>query len=132
MDSKQFAWLYVIEHGTPGRKRGMEVLDDVLLDVKIDNPRAWNASLEICAIYLDRIKRIGVNWDKTNAPTSDYYSEFNGTFNNPSDKEGLSGTLVLNDGTKQIWFADCEVTNVFDMMAEVEQVKDKFNSLFVC
>lgn len=50
---------------------------------------------------IGRVKKIGVNWDKTKIPKSESHTVFNGTFNSETEyKECLIGTLVLTDGQK--------------------------------
>lgn len=81
--------------------------------------------------YLADIKKFGVNWAKTAAPMSDMESVFNGTFAEPGTKEMLKGVLVLNDGSKQEWLAEAlEVSNVFEMMAMVDDARARFETIF--
>jgi hypothetical protein len=80
---------------------------------------------------LAEIKRFGVNWSKTEAPSSNMRSQFEGTFADASHKEFLEGELVLNSGKKQFWCAEAlKVENVFDMMARVHEAPAEFKRVF--
>jgi hypothetical protein len=134
MDAKQFAWLYLIEHGYAGMREGTYGRNLVCPRVKAKFPNdwmGWDFYKEAEQFYLEEIRTIGVDWDKTVAPRSDLVSVFNGTFCDAGEKETLVGTLVLKNGDEQMWVADAiEVTNVFEMMAFVDQAKDRFKKLF--
>ena len=58
-------------------------------------------------------------------------SKFTDTFHEPDRKEVLTGELVLNNGLRQTWTADAvEVTNVFEMMAQVHSGALRYAELF--
>jgi len=119
MDSKKFAWLYLVEHGFAGVKHSYYG----------GFKRNWFITAK--SEYLSLIKKIGVDWNKTDAPTSDLVSEFNGTFEDEGQKEIMKGTLILKDGQKIEWVADrIEIRNVFDIMANVENQIVKFQEVF--
>jgi hypothetical protein len=130
MNSKQFAWLYLVSNGMAGARHsyygGYEQVDKSL------PPLSWDKGLEqYKKIYLAQIKAHGVNWTKTKAPETGTHSIFNGTFADSGEEEHLEGVLVLNNGTKQNWIAEAlEVKNVFDMMAAVHEAPEKFKQLF--
>lgn len=132
MDSKQFAWMYLIEHGTAGGKPsyygGVEIKDKQAKTIKGDY---FKVHENIKKEYLKEIKRVGVDWQKTAAPVNDSLNMFTGTFSEPEKREYIWGELVLNNRTVQTWSVDAlEVTNVFDMMAEVDEVKKRFKCIF--
>jgi hypothetical protein len=134
MNAKQYAWIYMIDAGcankqpsyyggwvptdgeAPGGKPRKEFPNSKVLD--------WDES------YAEQIRKIGVNWEATQSPHGRSFSEFQGTFCDPGSKEYLTGTLVLNDGTKQKWIADTLVTNALDMMANIDKLQSKFKDLF--
>lgn len=130
MDSKQFAWLYLVENGysgvVPSYYGGWDSFDQ--------NHRKYYDYRELkkeAAAALKQIHRVGVDWERTEAPTSNMRSQFEGTFADASSKEYLEGDLVLKDSTVQHWCAEAlNVTNVFDMMAAVHQAADKFKRAF--
>lgn len=130
MDAKQFAWAYLISLGQanvePSYYGGTDVVDDEVVGKK--DPNAYTRYTYEEA-FLNKIKAVGVNWTKTQAPKSSMYSEFEGTFCDPSEKEYLTGTLILKDGSKQFWMADKLVANVFDIMADIDSLKAKFKEL---
>lgn len=132
MNASKFAWIYIIEHGVTGVThsyyggydepcgtcRGGKYVDESEVQ-----KRVIEAKLKILSI--------GVDWDQTASPIASDYSSFEGTFNDSSTTETLVGTLILKDGTRQEWTADAiEVTNVFEMMANVHQADAKFKTLF--
>lgn len=135
MNAKQFAWLYLVEHGFCGVRSsyygGYEPTKETMKAYPTFNP--WDRShidaLRQASINILRDR--GVDWDKTEAPINERESEFNGTFNEPGHKEVLTGRLVLKDGTRQEWIADAlEVGNVFEMMAAVHDAEKRFKGVF--
>lgn len=134
MNSKQFAWLYLVQNGKAGIGRAYYGGYDTI-DENWENMFGSYWSIEshnkAYKYYATQMKSIGVDWDKTEAPKSDSISTFNGTFADSTKAEILTGVLVLKDGTEQHWEADAiEITNVFDMMAAVSEATEKFNTLF--
>lgn len=129
MDAKQFAWAYLISLGQanvePSYYGGTDVVDSEVVGKK--SKGGYHFSFE--EAFLDKIKAIGVDWTKTKAPKSSMYSEFEGTFCDPSEKEYLTGTLILKDGSEQFWMANKLVVNVFDIMADIDSLKAKFKEL---
>lgn len=135
MKSKQFAWIYLIEHGLAGHKPsyygGFDVEDNRLKGKTKVYSLEDNTTELARKLYLTEIKAYGVNWDKTEAPRSNSVSRFNGTFAEESEEEYLEGVLVLNSGTKQTWVAEAlEVKNVFDMMEQASEAEKKFKEIF--
>jgi hypothetical protein len=131
MNSKQFAWLYLVSNGIAGARHayygGYDQVDKSLPEIGYD----YGKLEEYKKIYLAQIKAHGVNWNKTQAPETDTHSIFNGTFADSGEEEHLEGVLVLNNGAKQNWIAEAlEVKNVFDMMAVVHEAPEKFKQLF--
>jgi len=133
MNSKQFAWLYLIENGIAAVEHsyygGYELVDKRMTGIfkRFDH----NSEIEVKQIYLKEIKEIGVDWNKTSAPESDMVAQFAGTFSEADENEYLSGKLILNDGKKQTWVAEkLEVSNVFEMMASVHEATARYNNLF--
>lgn len=136
MDAKQFAWLYLIENGYAGVKKayygGNDIVDKQAKVVAKTKTRHDEDCIDkIREVYLANIRARGVNWFETEAPESDYVSQFNGTFCDSTKTEVLVGTLMLYGGEQQTWTADAvKVTNVFEMMAKIDSAKEKFESIF--
>lgn len=131
MNSKQFAWLYLVEHGTAGIEPsyygGYSIKDARLKNEGLP----WGDWKTFNKRYLQEIKIYGVDWDKTKAPISTMVSEFEGTFHDSSEKEYLFGEITLNGGLIQSWCGEAiEVTNVFDMMATISNSKHNFEEIF--
>ena len=119
MNSKQFAWIYMIDNGFAGVRPsfygGYDPEEGIL--EKYDVGNTWYRDRDLREAMRREIKEKGVDWEKTEAPRSTFVSQFTDTFHDPEQKEYIRGTLVLKDGTKQNWISDpIEVTNVFDMM----------------
>ena len=134
MDSKQFAWLYLIENGhagqTPSYYGGFDVTD-ARLKKKYKNGISYAETVKLNEMYIKEIRKMGVDWSHTDAPRSALHSRFTDTFHDPEEKEYLEGTLVLKNGEKQSWSAEAlGVTNVFDMMAAVSEAPAKFEAIF--
>jgi hypothetical protein len=136
MDAKQFGWLYMIEHGQAGCKPsyygGWDVVPEA---VERYQPRkGFYSSIDMADLrekMLADVRLWGVDWDRTDAVQSDSVSEFTDTFHDPDTREILRGTLVLLNGTRQQWMADAvEVTNVFDMMAQLAGATTRFEAAF--
>ena len=132
MNSKQFAWSYLIKNGFAGVVHsfygGYEAIDGEMF-AKYN--RKWDWQLKALPEYRKMVKEIGVDWDKTKAPESDTVSLFTDTFHDPEQVEKLVGVLVLKNGRKINWVADAlEVTNVFDMMEAVANAAADFEEIF--
>lgn len=135
MNSTQFAWLYLIEHGRGGASHNYYggYNYDPKLTKSIPDFSEWDVKKveQLQSMLRDKIKQIGVDWKKTVEPSSDLVSEFNGTFADSSHTEILTGTLVLRNGERINWLAKAlEVTNVFEMMAQVSESPAKYESVF--
>lgn len=131
MNSKQFAWLYLVTNGyagqTPSFYGGSQLADDRAKKIKCSS---WDHS-PIRESYMKEISTIGVNWEKTDAPSNQSYNMFTDTFHSPESREFIEGELVLNNGLRQTWYTEAlEVTNVFDMMAKVEEYTAKYYTIF--
>lgn len=130
MDSKQFAWLYLVENGYEGVFPSYDGGWD-----PVDRSRRktydYRELQKQTGAALKQIHDVGVDWKKTEAPASNMRSQFEGTFADSSQKEYLEGRLILRDGTAQQWCAEgLKVTNVFDMMATVHQADFNFKRVF--
>lgn len=136
LDSKKFAWLYLVKNGVAGRKPeyygGHRYTPEALK--KYPKAKSWYGIEEQDIVqvgYSKDLKEIGVNWEKTSAPTSESRSQFNGTFADTTYEEYLEGELILLNGEKQIWCAEAlEISNVFDMMAETVNAPNEFIEIF--
>lgn len=129
MNATQFAWLYLVENGMAGVERsyygGLDIKDKRMKSKQFECGKGFRNE------YMAEIQEHGVNWGKTISPISNIISQFQGTFRDSSLEEILEGTLVLNNGVTQSWFADAiPVMNVFEMMANVSSGETKFKEIF--
>jgi hypothetical protein len=131
MDANQFAWAYLVMNGHANKRSsyygGMEPVDHKAPGkVAVHWTDSWNDA------FIKQIKTIGVNWKKTNAPASDSVSIFLGTFcKEQGHKEVIEGTLVLKNGTKQVWEAEAlEVSNIFAVMADTTELQKFYAEVF--
>jgi hypothetical protein len=142
MNAKQFAWFYLVKNGMGGQKPsyygGYEIIRDVMDSGKFTkeeiNKARWDYDYKenlITKTLKDDLLNIGVDWARTKEPETGTHSEFTDTFHDPRELEYLEGTIYLRNGEKQFWCADkLEVTNVFEMMAMADQIKEEFTLLF--
>lgn len=130
MDAKQFAWMYLISNGRanvePSFYGGTDVVDSNVSGKK-DKTGYYRFTYE--EAFLDQIKSVGVDWDKTKAPKGKMYSEFTDTFHKPNEVEYLVGILSLKDGAEQFWMAKPLISNVFEQMTNIDVFKSKFKEL---
>lgn len=132
MNAKQYAWIYMIDCGRANKRPsfygGWGTIDDNAPGgqaiINYGNVKEWDSS------FIEQIRKIGVDWEATQSPHGESFSEFQGTFCDPGSKEYLTGTLVLKDGTKQKWVAETLVTNAFTMMANIGTLQEKFAKIF--
>lgn len=69
-------------------------------------------------IFLEKMTKYGVNWDKTDDIQSDTYSKFNGTFCDSSEQVYLEGWMTLNNGDSAFFCAEnIDSSDVFGTMA---------------
>ncbi len=134
MKSERFAWYYLITHGIAGHEQNQYGGFDYLPETKhLYARQAWptpswpfesqhSIMEKTKAQYMTKIREIGVDWKKTNAPSNGSRSIFEGTDAASGREEYLYGTLVLLNGEKQSWEADAlEVSNVFVMMENITE-----------
>jgi hypothetical protein len=137
MNAKHFAWVYLINHGMAGEEPsyygGTEFHESFDFERYSISSRhdLYNNKGILRQKFVDEFRSIGVDWKNTKSPSSSLYSEFEGTFHDSTEKEYLTGELVLNDGSKQFWAAKAlEVQNVFAMMESVSEGPEAFNKIF--
>lgn len=96
-DTLKFVWAYMIENGriTTGewsfyggnwQSAGQE----------------WRESEKRNETFKEKVKKIGVDWGKTEAPISSAESAFTDSFHDAEQVETLIGTIVLNDGSEYL------------------------------
>ena len=131
MDAKQFAWAYLIDRGRanvqPSYYGGYEAVDKKFPK---DTPRPGEWYDNFNANALRMIKQYGVNWKKTLAPESESHSQFQGTFCDSKQEDFLEGVLILNGGQKIHYMAEQLTADVFQLMAEVDEFKAKYEAIF--
>lgn len=141
MNSKMFAWLYLVKHGQCGTHSYyggfdydgtvIDRMQKVLLGEWKYDMWGMRSHEKIRTFALGEIKMYGVDWDKSEDPQSDYASQFVGTDAPSERKEVLRGRLVLKNGYTQFWEAeDVLGENVFTMMAEIHNTVDEFQEIF--
>lgn len=93
----------------------------------------WRKDQEANKEFLDKVKKVGVDWDRTKHPDSDMQSAFTDSFHDSARVETLLGTIVLKDGSEYIVgvknidvrFGDY-IKMVKQMMENQKRVKDIF------
>lgn len=128
MNAKQFAWAYMVMHGRanvkPSFYGGEESVDKDVQWVKKNYCKDFNPA------FIQMIKEVGVDWDKTGAPHNERTSVFTDTFHDPDDKEYVQGILVLKNGYRQTWMSDTLTSDVFEIMANADLLKKSFAEIF--
>lgn len=96
LDSKKAVWAYIIKEGklTNGQWSfyGGRFDDDFNYD--------WQKAEAAAQKFRERVRDVGVDWDKTQMPDSDTHSAFTDTFHDAERIETLLGTVWLKDGSK--------------------------------
>lgn len=128
MDAKQFAWMYLISKGTANKTPSFYGGDDVV-DTSYKGVTAKYSIVRFEDEFIEAIKAVGIDWNKTKAPKARNYNQFVSTFHDSESKEYLEGTLVLLDGTTQFWCAEPLILDVFEMMATIDTYKQEFTLL---
>ena len=104
MSATKLMWAFLLNHGKIGTASyygGSDV------------PKGATKEQYLCEIDL-----IGVDWNKTKEPESDREAFFQGTFNEPSYSEVLTGKLVLKSGIVQEWY--CANTRLEDFVNSLD------------
>jgi hypothetical protein len=132
MNAKHFAWFYLIENGYAGSRfeyyGGTRIVDERL---KIAFGNGYVERTKANEFYLNEIRTIGVDWERSSAPDNGSYSTFNGTFADSSSSECIEGTLYLLNGLKQNWIAESvRISNVFQLMADTSAFQERMTELF--
>lgn len=126
IETKKFVWAYLLENGkeTTGKWSYYGSEWDSIRGRKWDHD--YHADL------LQLIKTVGVDWDKTQEPTSGTEICFDGTFVDSSECETLIGTLVLKNGNEVL--VGCRdqdnigsyINNLMKLMRDKNRVKNIF------
>lgn len=127
LDSKKAVWAYMIQQGklTNGEWSyyGGSWEDGFNYD--------WKKMEAAESSFREKVKRVGVNWDKTEMPSSDTHSAFTDTFHDSEQVETLLGTIELKDGSKYrvgVKHAEMRFIQYARMVAEFvsdnERIKD--------
>lgn len=103
IDMMKFVWAYMLEQGYEttgewsyygGRWEYPEYKGGFMIQYETVAKRKQE--------LLDKVKTIGVDWEKTEEPKSSIESAFNDSFHDASRVEVLLGTIYLNDGTSYL------------------------------
>lgn len=99
-EATKFVWAYLLENGyeTTGKWSYYGSCWESIPG------REWNSNYK--EELLNKVKTVGVDWEKTNEPVSSVEYGFDGTFVESSTAETLLGKLVLKDGSS--YFLGCE------------------------
>jgi hypothetical protein len=116
MKASEYAWCYVLANGCA-------------VDKEQGYGSGWNyyggrfeCEKQLTLECLGDILATGINWKLTNEPSDNRQSEFNSTFDEPTDMKTLEGTMYTNSGGKYRW--GClfeEPTSVFEVLEYMSQ-----------
>lgn len=95
-DTLKFVWAYMIEYGRITTGKWSYYGGDW------DSPSGlgWTEAEKRYKTFRDKIQRVGVDWNKTVAPTSSTRSAFTDTFHDAEQVETLLGSIILTDGSE--------------------------------
>lgn len=131
MNSKQFAWAYLVKFGKANLEPSFYGgYDPVWKDAPFEPDPNWKWDKSYGNAFIKLIKQYRVNWTRTQSPESESFRRFTDTFHDSEEEEFLVGTLVLTNGTKLYYSGKVEVSNVFDMMAKTEELVEFYKEVF--
>lgn len=123
MDSKQFAWFYLIKNGQanqrPAYYGGYETIDESI-GVDVSNTKYGLFCQKHDDTCIALIRKHGIDWDRTQAPDSELVHRFAGTFCDSEMVEYMVGDLVLKNGQKITYYGESPTGNVFSMFENIE------------
>lgn len=93
-DYKKIVWAYMLENGRETTGEWSYYGSDW------ESIPGRNWTVDYHAQLLQKVRSVGVDWDKTVEPSSSVESCFDGSFVPSSRAETLLGTLILNDGSE--------------------------------
>jgi hypothetical protein len=126
MNAKQFAWMYLLKFGQYNVKPSYYGGYEVHNGGRMSPSPTYDQMVISKKVAIGDLREFGVDWERTKAPSSDYYYEFQGTFCDASQTEYLSGTIFLKDGSEQFWCGEPPIDNVFAMMENIDIFKTEF------
>ena len=129
MKAKQYAWVHLITNGKmnqrPSYYGGWDPIDKRIHSFSSKEEKNMKEN------FLADIKKYGVNWDKTDDVQSEMYSEFEGTFCDPSSKTYLEGWIALRNGRKEFWCApNIDASDIFKQMEKMSEFEQKYREIF--
>lgn len=99
IELKKIVWAYMLENGriTSGNWNyygGWYELPEEARKL------SWNKQDKWIEEVHEKIKSIGVDWEKTGVPEFENHSAFTDTFSDPAEKECMLGVIHLNNGER--------------------------------
>lgn len=132
-DAKKAAWVFLLDKGYVASNQWSYYgsLYEPLAPDKSYEGDSWDYTEYLKEILKKEISEYGIDWNKTTKPTSEKKYCFNGTDNDSSPAEILSGTLFLNNGksyfiaTRDIGFSSyiSEIVETLDSIMKSEFFK---------
>lgn len=116
-------WAWMIKNAyfnaRPSYYGGVEFVTQNLLGVSTQKGRMVDYRVDILA----KVAEIGIDWDKTSCPCTDYSYEFDGTENDSRRVKIIKGSLFLKDGTELKCFVD--TSEVDEYLAVCEHLRGR-------
>lgn len=78
--------------------------------------------------FLLELKKVGVDWNKTDLPKSEIHPTFEGTENDSGRAETLLGTIILNNGNQYMIGVGNQNSKFSDYIIGLSEMIDEFNS----
>ena len=126
-DTLKFVWAYMVENGriTTGEWSYYGGCWETL-NLEWDELEKRNDRFKA------KVKKIGVDWEKTNAPISDTESAFTDTFHDADQVETLIGVIFLKDGSEYligVSNAEHRFSNYAKLLSDLAEDKERVSSI---
>lgn len=99
-ESNKVVWAYMIEEGKLTNGEWSYYGGD--WESHKPNSWKWEEIDRDNKAFKEKVKTVGVDWEKTQPPQSSLESAFTDTFHDADEVETLLGTIVLKDGSEYI------------------------------
>lgn len=99
-ESIKMVWAYMVENGKLTNGEWSYYGGD--WETHKPNSWKWEEIDKDNREFRDKVKKVGVDWEKTQSPKSSMENAFTDTFHDSDEVETLLGTIVLKDGSSYL------------------------------
>lgn len=129
-ESNKVVWAYMIEEGKLTNGQWSYYGGD--WEAHKPNSWKWEEIDRDNKAFKEKVKTVGVDWEKTQPPQSSLESAFTDTFHDADEVETLLGTIVLKDGSEYIvgvGNADKRFSEYMKVISEYINDRDRVNRI---